>query len=71
VTAFGKTRGVTETFYRYSAEGWQLANSNDCHECEYVKSAASPSDNQFNCDRMEPDMAIAARAVACVKLIKG
>jgi len=71
VTAFGKTRGVTETFYRYSAEGWQLANSNDCHECEYVESAASPSDNKFNCDRMEPDMAIAARAVACVKLIKG
>ena len=71
VAAFGSASGVTETFYRYTAEGWQLAEAENCAECKYVEQMALPSDKWTSHRRVERDLAIAARAVACMKLIKG
>ncbi|MFB0524155.1 MAG: class I SAM-dependent methyltransferase [Phycisphaerae bacterium] len=71
VAAFGNVRGLTETFYRYTAEGWQLADAKNCAECEYVERTALLTKECHCGQAVEPDLAIAARAVVCVKLIKG
>jgi len=71
--AFGKARDLSETFYRYTADGWNIAKATDCAMCEYVEWVANAwSSNQWpNPLPVEPDLAAAARAVACVRLIKG
>jgi SAM-dependent methyltransferase len=73
VEAFGKANEVTETFYRYSIKGWNVADPTDCAECEYVESSVRVWTNkhQSSLPPVEPDLAAAARAVACVKLVKG
>lgn len=71
VEAFGKAEGVAETFYRYTAEGWNVADVADCAECEYVEWITQATDQWPNPLPVEPDRAAAARAVACVRLIKG
>ncbi len=73
VEAFGSASEVTETFYRYTANGWQLATAADCAECEYVEWIAKAWQHQQWPDSIpvEPDLAAAARAVACVRLVKG
>jgi len=71
VEAFGKASEVTETFYRYTREGWQLADAADCAPCEYVEWITRPHDQWPNPLPVERDLAAAARAVACVRLIKG
>lgn len=70
ITSFGQASEVTETFYRYTAEGWNIASAEDCKECEYVDwimklPAERPS--QFP---LQSDGAAAARAVACVRVVK-
>jgi hypothetical protein len=71
--AFGNAAVIEETFYRYSSDGWQLGNDEECGECEYV----APLSEFMRTGRWpdprahEPDHAAAARAVACVKLMKG
>lgn len=52
----------TETYYRYCPEGWQKATRDECAECSYFNIVRTP---QFN-----PDYAAAARAVACLELIR-
>jgi SAM-dependent methyltransferase len=70
--AFGAAAGTTESFYRYSVEGWQLALDIECADCHYVGWLADAwHHGQFpNPVPAEPDLAAAARAVACVELIK-
>lgn len=70
--AFGDASKHIETFYRYSAEGWQIAESAQCMECEYVEwIAESWLRHQMPSPiPVEPDLAAAARAVACVQLAK-
>jgi SAM-dependent methyltransferase len=63
---------VTERFYLYSANGWNIAIMNDCVDCRYVEWSV----NLWNHRELpipiprEPDRAVAARAVACVQMIK-
>ena len=73
VEPFGKASAVTETFYRYTAEGWNVADAVDCADCEYVKWVAAAWLRNEWPDPLpvERDMAAAARAVACVRLIRG
>jgi SAM-dependent methyltransferase len=61
-----------ESFYRYSREGWQLARDQDCVDCEYVAwvSELMRTGRWPEPLRLEPDYAAAARAVACVKMVK-
>ncbi|GAG50248.1 unnamed protein product, partial [marine sediment metagenome] len=72
VEAFGKASEVTETFYRYTIEGWNVADAADCAQCEYVEwSVWIWAHEQWpNPLPVEPDLAAAARAVACVRLTK-
>jgi SAM-dependent methyltransferase len=72
IQAFGATRSVTRTFFRYTAQGWNVASAADCAHCEYVewviklsKGEAVPLPRPVDSDR-----AAAARAVACVRLVK-
>ena len=70
VEAFGRASEVTESFYRYTPEGWQLADAADCAPCEYVEWITRPHHQWPNPLPVEPDLAAGARAVACVQLIK-
>ncbi len=56
----GATRAVA--FYKYSADGWQLVDADACAECRYF-------DIQAHKDH-EPDYVAAARAVACMELVR-
>jgi hypothetical protein len=72
IAAFGEAKEIVQTFYRYTAEGWNIADVSHCTECRYVEWIARAW--QFNKwpspIPIEEDMAAAARAVACVKLVK-
>ena len=58
---------VEEVFYKYEASGWQIAEAEACKDCEYVY-----WDRQFEKRfPIQPDGAVAARAVACVVMRKG
>jgi len=73
VETFGCASEVNETFYRHTTNGWQVATAEDCAECEYVEWLAKVwQDQQWpKSIPVEPDLAAAARAVACVRLVKG
>jgi SAM-dependent methyltransferase len=72
IETLAKCGEVIERFYRYSADGWNLATLDDCTECRYVEWAASvwAHGKVPNPIPIEPDHAIAARAVACLRLNK-
>lgn len=61
VSAFGSDL-QDATFYKYGPEGWMLSDEDACAGCEYydVHSATAPA----------PDLAAAARAVACLEFVK-
>lgn len=61
IGAFGPRLEAT-TFYRYVPGGWVLSDEHACADCEYfdVHSATAPA----------PDLAAAARAVACLEFVK-
>jgi SAM-dependent methyltransferase len=54
---------AAETYYRYSAEGWQAAKPAECAELRYFNIHATPN--------FDPDFAAAARGVACLEFVKG
>jgi SAM-dependent methyltransferase len=54
-----------DTFYRYSASGWEIAARKDCADCQYSFHSDDP--NVFP----PPDLAANARAVACCVWVKG
>lgn len=61
---------VTRWFYRYTAEGWDLASAEDCARSEYVRAWNGPPERLRRPFPIEPDRAVNARAVACVRLMK-
>lgn len=70
IRAFGPARRVTKAFYRYSRDGWRATREEECAECEYVAWTLQPRERWPRPLPVEPDRAAAARAVACVALIK-
>jgi SAM-dependent methyltransferase len=70
--AFGSATETTECFFRYSPEGWQLAADEECADCRYVAWVADVmrTGRWPEVPRLEPDGAAAARAVACVRMVK-
>ena len=49
-------------YYKYSAEGWQVADAEACADCSYFDIHGNRN--------YEPDYVAAARAVACMELVK-
>jgi len=71
--AFGPVDRSSMTFYQYQSSGWQVAREDECCEAQYndwiaqfwTKGVPIPQ-----IVRVEPDLAAAARAVACVQMVK-
>ncbi|WP_052049886.1 class I SAM-dependent methyltransferase [Leptolyngbya sp. KIOST-1] len=64
IAAFGPAQAIEKTYFKYSADGWQVATEADCADCKYVH-----SDEWFG--KAKPsDGAAAARAVACVHILR-
>ena len=70
--ALGRHGEVSKRFYRYSVTGWNLATETECAECRYVEWAAGvwAHGKVPKPIPVEPDRAVAARAVACLRLNK-
>ena len=49
-------------YYRYSADGWQIADADACADCSYLDIHHHPN--------YEPDYVAAARSVACLEMVK-
>ena len=69
VDRFGPT-SVEETFYRYDSGGWQISEQAACHDCAYVPWIMTPAAQRPPAFPVQADGAAAARAVACLKLVK-
>jgi len=49
-------------YYKYSSDGWQISDSEECADCSYF--------NIHNRPDYEPDYVAAARSVACIEMVK-
>ena len=65
------TDKAIQTFYRYTPGGWNIASADDCADCEYVGWITQPRNQWPDPIPVERDLAAAARAVACVQMVKG
>lgn len=70
ITEFDGCVQVKEAFYRYSRGGWNVASFEDCAKCEYVDWIMKNHQEQASQFPRQPDGAVAARAVACMRLEK-
>jgi SAM-dependent methyltransferase len=68
LAVLGPATHVQTTFFRYSDTGWNVATAEDCADAEFVDRFASGSTGGVDPYRVEPDRAVAARAVACVRV---
>jgi SAM-dependent methyltransferase len=70
MAAFGPATVTRESYYRYTAQGWQVATAASCATAEYVEWITRPPHHWPNPMPVEVDRAAAARAVACVSLVR-
>jgi SAM-dependent methyltransferase len=70
VAAFGPVASRSDRYYRYLPEGWQRAPADECADAEYVPHNMLDARRRPPVPPHQPDGAVAARAVACVRLIK-
>jgi SAM-dependent methyltransferase len=66
ISAFGPAQTIDKTFFRYNAQGWQIATEAECAQCEYVH-----PDEWTNTASGKPnpiDKAAAAQAVTCIQI---
>jgi len=61
---------VSETVYRYRAEGWTLSNREDCADCEYFNVHTSKYFDPTSTIDFPSDYPAGERAVACLELHK-
>lgn len=61
IAVFGGAR-TNVTYYRYLPDGWRLAEAEDCADCRYFNIHATQAP--------AADYAAAARAVACIEMIR-
>ncbi|MBP1465726.1 methyltransferase domain-containing protein [Candidatus Chloroploca sp. M-50] len=61
---------TNRTFYRYTHQGWELSDADQCASSEYFPWCMLPLDQRRNQKPSSPDGAAAARAVACLALMK-
>ncbi len=70
VEAFGPCARVEQRYYRYTAQGWNLSNAMDCTGCKYVARIMQSGSTRPAQFPLQQDGAAAARAVACVELVR-
>ena len=59
---FSSCASVSTSFYRYTVNGWNLSNEEDCQGVEYF--------NIHTAKSFDPDSAAAARAVVLIEVVK-
>lgn len=59
--AFGPSCSIA-AYYKYFPDGWQIVKARECDDCSYFDIHNKPD--------YEPDCAAAARAVACIEMVK-
>jgi SAM-dependent methyltransferase len=69
VAAFAPSR-TEETYFRYSARGWSRSDRSSCATAEYVPWIMQPPHERPVSFPVQPDRAAAARAVACLELVR-
>ncbi len=72
MSSFGPAIKVREDFFKYSKGGWQISKADECSDCTFVKwiiEAWQKRSVPFVVPT-EGDLAAAARAVACIHLVK-
>ena len=69
IAAFGPARACAVTYFRYAADGWSVADADAVADATFTEYMAR-LDDRPRWVRAEPDRAAAARAVACVRLVK-
>ena len=70
VEAFGPAESQV-SLYRYDEKGWQLAVAEDCTDRKFVDwISRPPAERAQSPFPVQPDGAAAARAVACLELVK-
>lgn len=58
------------SYYKYSKNGWNISKSEDCKNVEYFDIWQTKYKDKNSNKGYDPDFAAAARAVACLRLIK-
>jgi hypothetical protein len=73
IESFPGRTAISQAFYQYTLDGWQVATANQCADCRYVEWIAEAWRHNTWPEPIpvESDRAAAARAVACVRLTKG
>lgn len=71
ITTFGPTQSEEVVFFKYARRGWNFASADDCAPCQYVDWISKVPEERPAVFPVQADNAAAARAVACVKLLKG
>ncbi len=73
IRAFGPAQ-VNTTYYRYTEAGWNVASASECATSQYTdiyfRYFMTPEDERPEEMPREPDLAVAARAVACMVLTR-
>jgi SAM-dependent methyltransferase len=69
VAAWDGSYAPEVTFFRYTVGGWGRSEAGDCSECEYVNLVGRYRAGERFPVPAEPDLAAAARAVACLRLV--
>jgi SAM-dependent methyltransferase len=69
INAFEPGR-VEQTYFLYTADGWNVSNVEICADAEYVSWVMLPPEKRSATFPDHPDRAAAARAVACLLLVK-
>lgn len=61
---------VEETYFRYTAQGWILSDARACADAEYVPWIMQSPRERPTQYPVQPDNAAAARAAACLRMVK-
>ncbi len=63
-------QGSSINYYKYSNNGWDISNAEECKDAEYFNIHQTKYRNKNSNKDYDSDLAAAARAVACLKLLK-
>jgi predicted SAM-dependent methyltransferase len=62
-------QGIDKMFFRYTMQGWQVSREDACEDLSYFNAHACEAKSRNQRSRPH-DLAVAARGVACIELVK-